>query len=53
VRNTGIWGSWVDGYNRRPLLHLLDRSMEAERLNLIETNLADLARRFRELRGYL
>jgi hypothetical protein len=30
-----------------------ERSMEAERLNLIETNLADLARRAEELRGYL
>jgi len=27
--------------------------MEAERLNLIEANLADLARRAEELRGYL
>jgi hypothetical protein len=30
-----------------------ERSMEAERLNLIEANLADLARRAEELRGYL
>jgi hypothetical protein len=30
-----------------------DLSMEAERLNLIEANLADLARRAEELRGYL
>jgi hypothetical protein len=30
-----------------------EHAVEAERLNLIETNLADLARRADELRGYL
>jgi hypothetical protein len=37
----------------RAFFEFQDRIMEAERLNLIETNLADLARRAEELRGYL
>lgn len=37
----------------RAFFDSLDRIMEAERLNLIESNLADLARRAEELRGYL
>jgi len=37
----------------RAFFDSLDRNMEAERVNLIEANLADLARRTAELRGYL
>jgi hypothetical protein len=39
-------------YNSRPF-ESLDRIMEAERLNLIETTLDDLASRADALRGYL
>jgi len=41
------------GYNLCLFFDTLDSSMEAERLNLIESTLADLARRADELRGYL
>ncbi len=40
------------GYNPR-LVFFWNRAVEAERLNLIETTLNDLARRADELRGYL
>jgi hypothetical protein len=40
------------GYNPR-LSFIWINAVEAERLNLIETTLNDLARRANELRGYL
>jgi hypothetical protein len=51
VARRGCGGS--GGYNRRPFSHPQDRIMEAERINLIAANLAGLARRAEELRGYL
>jgi hypothetical protein len=57
--NTGLQGPTC-GILSHPAARIIraffdsrERSMEAERLNLIETNLADLARRAEELRGYL